>query len=57
MSGEKLCEIHVWASVGVTYREGNVCRIWECERCPAWTAEPFDSELQIPWDETWLSER
>ena len=57
MSGEKLCETHVWASVGVTSREGNVCRIWECERCPAWTAEPFDSELQIPWDETWLSER
>jgi hypothetical protein len=57
MSGVELCETHVWASVGVVTRDGTVSRIWECEQCRAWTAEPFDPDHEVPWDETWLSER
>jgi hypothetical protein len=57
MSGIERCETHVWASVGITARDGVVCRIWECEQCQVWTAEPFAPEREIAWDETWLSER
>jgi hypothetical protein len=56
MSGEESCETHVWASVGVATRDGTVCRIWECERCHVWTAEPFDPDRERDWDDTWLSE-
>jgi hypothetical protein len=55
MADEALCDRHVWASVGVTNKDGRISRIWECEQCQAWTAEPFDPDLEIPWDETWLS--
>ncbi|WP_254838622.1 hypothetical protein [Natronomonas marina] len=57
MSGEEICETHVWASLGVVSRQGAVRRIWECERCPVWTAEPFDPDHELSWDDTWLSER
>jgi len=57
MSGTEPCEDHVWVSIGITSRDGAVCRIWECERCRAWTAEPFESDGEIAWDDTWLSER
>ncbi len=56
MSGEEICETHVWASVGVVTRNGAVCRIWECEQCPVWTAEPFDPDFEQNWSDTWLSE-
>ena len=57
MSQEPTCETHAWASVGVVVREGGVNRIWECENCPVWTAEPFADEHERPWDDTWLAER
>lgn len=57
MSKQGTCEHHAWASVGVVTREGTVCRIWECEQCPAWTAERFASATERPWDDTWLAER
>jgi hypothetical protein len=57
MSEAETCETHVWASVGVVNREGTVCKIWECENCPVWAAEPFQSEFERGWEDTWLSER
>ena len=57
MSGDPTCETHAWASVGVVTRDGSVCRIWECENCPVWTAEPFEAEYERPWDDTWLAGR
>ena len=48
---------HAWASAGVVAREGGVHRIWECEDCPAWTAEELEPVSELPWDETWLSDR
>jgi hypothetical protein len=57
MSDSERCGTHAWASVGVVSRAGEVARIWECERCPAWTAEAFDPEDERPWDDTWLAER
>ena len=56
-TGEPTCESHAWASVGVVVRDGDVQRVWECEQCPAWTAERFDPAHEQPWDETWLAER
>lgn len=57
MSADVTCETHVWASVGIVTRRETVCRIWECEQCQVWTAEPFDPELERAWDDTWQSER
>jgi ribosomal protein L37AE/L43A len=57
MSGEDTCDAHTWASVGITTRERAVCRIWECEQCQVWTAEPFTPDLEVAWTDTWLSER
>lgn len=57
MSVEEMCETHVWASLGVTTRDGVISRVWECERCPAWTAEPFDPDLEVAWEDTWLAEQ
>lgn len=51
------CEQHIWASVGVVAHAETVYRIWECERCSVWTAEPFDTADEIPWDETWIADR
>ena len=51
------CDRHAWASAGVVAREGGVHRIWECEDCPAWTAEELEPASELPWDETWLSDR
>lgn len=56
MADEKTCDTHVWASVGVVVRDGQVCRIWECEQCQVWTAEQFDSASERDWSDTWLSE-
>lgn len=56
MTREPTCETHAWASVGVVAREGRVNRIWECENCPVWTAQPFDVDYERAWDETWLAE-
>lgn len=57
MSADEPCDEHAWASVGIVTREGTVCRIWECEQCQVWTAEPFDSAHERAWDDTWLSDR
>jgi hypothetical protein len=57
MAREDTCDTHTWTSVGVVTREGSVCRVWECENCPAWTVETFESEYERPWDDTWLAER
>jgi hypothetical protein len=57
MSPEDTCETHAWTSVGVVVREGSVCRIWECEDCPAWTADSFDPQYERSWDDTWLADR
>ncbi|MHB9288767.1 hypothetical protein ACKVMT_17190 [Halobacteriales archaeon Cl-PHB] len=57
MSDESTCETHTWATAGVTSRAGDVQRIWECEDCPVWTAEPFDPDHERPWDDTWLADR
>ena len=57
MSEAETCETHAWASVGVVTRERSVYRIWECENCPVWTAEPFDPDHEQPWEDTWLAER
>jgi len=57
MSGQATCEEHVWASVGIVARDGAVYRIWECEQCQVWTAEPFAPDRERDWDDTWLSER
>ena len=57
MPAESTCEHHVWASVGVATRGGTVSRIWVCENCPIWTAEPLDADHERHWDDTWLAER
>ncbi|WP_162224670.1 hypothetical protein [Halorussus amylolyticus] len=57
MSEDETCERHAWASVGVVTRAGSVCRIWECENCPVWTAEQFDPDHERLWADTWLAER
>jgi hypothetical protein len=57
MSDEEVCDKHVWASVGVVTLEGTVSRIWACEDCPVWTAEPFDPDFERAWEDIWLSER
>jgi len=54
---ESVCENHAWATVGVVAWSGTIHRIWECERCPVWTAEPFGPDHEMPWEETWLAER
>jgi len=56
MPTNETCERHAWASVGVVHRE-SVRRVWECERCPVWTLEPFDPEYELAWSETWLAEQ
>jgi hypothetical protein len=49
------CPEHVWSSVGVTVIDGSVHRIWDCERCTAWTNEPLDDDRRVPWPDTDLS--
>jgi hypothetical protein len=46
------CPGHVWASIGVTVMDGTTHRIWDCERCTAWTSEPLDEDRHVPWTET-----
>jgi hypothetical protein len=46
------CPEHVWSSVGVTVVDGTVTRVWDCERCDAWTSEPLDDDRRVPWAET-----
>lgn len=46
------CPEHVWSSVGVTVVDGTLARIWDCERCDAWTSEPLDDDHRVPWTET-----
>ncbi|MFW5911402.1 MAG: hypothetical protein ACOCSD_01570 [Halolamina sp.] len=57
MSVEERCDRPAWASVGVVSRDDAVYRGWECEDCPAWSAQPFDAAHKRPWGETWLAER
>lgn len=57
MSPVDTCETHTWATVGVVVRDGSICRVWECENCPVWTVEPFDTEHEQAWDDTWLADR
>ncbi|MDQ2054359.1 MULTISPECIES: hypothetical protein [Halobellus] len=57
MTADETCETHAWASVGVVNREGSIGRVWKCERCPAWSVEPFDPDHETPWVDTWLAER
>ena len=57
MTADETCETHAWASVGVVNREGSIGRVWKCERCPAWSVEPFDPDYETPWADTWLAER
>lgn len=49
------CPGHLWASDGVAVVDGEVTRIWSCERCVAWTGQPLGSEARVDWDETALS--
>jgi hypothetical protein len=56
MDDASICETHAWASIGVTARAGSICRIWACESCPTWTAEPLEPDHERRWDETWLAE-
>jgi len=49
------CPDHVWASIGVTVTDGTIHRIWECERCTAWTNEPLKENRRVPWGDTDLS--
>jgi hypothetical protein len=49
------CPEHVWASVGVTVIGDQVNRIWNCERCAAWTNEPLEEDRRVEWSETALS--
>ena len=49
------CPEHVWTSIGVTVVDGTVNRIWECERCTAWTNEPLGEDWRVPWEDTPLS--
>lgn len=55
MDDDFACSEHTWASIGVAVVDGTVTRIWTCERCSAWTKEPFDPERLVEWDETGLS--
>ena len=50
------CPEHVWASIGVTVLDGEVSRIWNCERCVAWTQERLDPDHRVDWDATTLSQ-
>ena len=50
------CPEHVWASIGVTVLDGEVSRIWNCERCVAWTQEHLDPSHRIDWETTALSQ-
>ena len=49
------CPEHVWASIGVTAVDGTVHRIWDCERCTAWTKEPLDENRRVPWADADIS--
>jgi hypothetical protein len=53
--GAQLCGEHAWASIGVTVVDGDVTRVWVCERCPAWTRELLDDATEVAWDDTRLS--
>jgi hypothetical protein len=45
------CPEHVWSVIGVTVVDGTVARIWDCERCTAWTTEPLDEDHHVPWSQ------
>jgi hypothetical protein len=49
------CPEHVWSSVGITVVDGQLSRIWDCERCTAWTAELLDEDRHVEWGDTSLS--
>ena len=49
-----LCTEHTWVAVGVTVIDGEVSRVWDCERCPAWTNQVLPREYELPWEETRL---
>jgi hypothetical protein len=49
------CPEHVWSSIGVTVIDGTTCRIWDCERCTAWTKEPLRDDRRVPWGDTDIS--
>lgn len=49
------CPEHVWSSVGITVIDGRVTRVWDCERCTAWTSEPLDDDRRVEWADTSLS--
>ena len=53
--GGQLCGEHAWASTGVTVVDGEVTRVWVCERCPAWTREGLDDAMEVEWGDTRLS--
>lgn len=46
------CPEHVWSSIGVTVIDGTIHRIWDCERCGAWTAESLADDHRVPWSDT-----
>jgi len=50
------CPEHVWVSVGVSTVDGDVHRIWDCERCPAWTSEPLGDDRRVPFADTDLGD-
>ncbi len=50
MSGDPAdCPEHVWSSVGVTAVDDDVVRVWDCERCGAWTTEPLREDRRVDW--------
>jgi hypothetical protein len=49
------CPEHVWSSIGVTVIDGTTSRIWDCERCAAWTTEPLGDDRRVPWTDTDIS--
>ena len=57
MAVAESCDVHVWTSLGVTARDGEISRVWECEQCSAWTVESLEPKSEIPWEETWLAEQ
>ncbi|MFW5924415.1 MAG: hypothetical protein ACOCSP_02310 [archaeon] len=49
------CPEHVWSAIGVAVIDGTVSRIWDCERCTAWTSEPLADDRRVPWPDADLS--
>lgn len=48
------CPEHVWAVIGITTVDGEIHRVWDCERCAAWTSQRLEEDRHVPFAESGL---